>query len=92
MATDPVPRANHARYLVVLALGAFTLPLLVRTLEALGAPPTPAGATPLLLAALLLIAVLLDRMRSGLRGTQALDDLPGVLSQAADPEEPGARL
>lgn len=95
MAIDPVPRANHARYLVVLALGAFALPLTARILEAMGAPRTPAGVHSLLLAAALITAILMDRPRSG-------SDVPARAETAAprhgrsdgmhEAEEPNAGL
>lgn len=92
MADDPVPRANHARYLVVLTLGAFGLPVLARALDALGAPRAPAGVSVLLLAVVLIIAVLIDRPRETLASDAARSDAAAAPRAAADAEESRARL
>lgn len=108
MAIDPAPRANHARYLVVLAVGAFALPLAARILEAFGAPKAPAGVTTLLLGVLLVAAILIDPPRAPSEAEAAAADAgttlvvrpdvrrearsPGRLEAMREAEEPHARL
>lgn len=68
---------NHARYLVVLALGAFALPAVARVAESFGAPRTPAGVSALLLAVVLIIA-LLARPPSRVRAAPAAREDSGA--------------
>ena len=82
---------NHARYLAVLALGAFALPMAATMLEWLGAPRAPAGVSALLLAVVLIVAILIDRP-GGPQAVSTAERRALSPRPRTEAEDPGARL